>query len=96
MAKKIITDKYEMSFDFAESNITAPIKLTKKEYTKRLNEALEKHLKSQDLEREFQIDHFTKEYDYGTAIMIRHYFTCGCSDFILEEWHCKEGYRFIK
>lgn len=95
MAKNI-TEKYEMEFTMNEVEITAPVKLTKKEYSKRLNEAMQKHLESLDLEPEFQIDYMVKERDYGTFTVIRHYFTSGCTDFSLAEFHCKEGYRFTK
>lgn len=95
MAKNV-TDKYEMSFDMAECEITTPIKLSKAEFKKRLALAMKKVEESKDLEDEFHIFYFTKEYDFATCTLTRHYFNNGLADLVFAEYHCKAGYMFTK
>lgn len=95
MAKNI-TDKYEMEFDMAECGITTPFKLSKTEFKKRFALAMKKVEESKDFDAEFQITYFTKEYEFDSYTVTRHYFNNGMADVTFVEYHCKDGYRFTK
>lgn len=88
--------KYFIEFSANETLESLPIEITKKAFNQHLAEYRKQADEHANEDEEDYISAWQKVNEGKKARKTLYFFAWGCSDIVLTEWKCKEGYCFEK